>query len=149
MVLVSGLWPWSWHPACGHGPVPFFYISQHSLFTCIHKHYSVEDWLAFVERAPQAVAQVAVSSGSGDEDYIKLKGIVKAVPGLQYICLDVANGYSEHFVSFVRRARKDFPEHTIMVSLCCYGRPYMTWVMCSGGQRGDWRNGRRTYPQWS
>ena len=74
--------------------------------------------MAFAERTPQTLAQVAVSSGSGDDDYVKLKEIVKAVPGLQYICLDVANGYSEHFVSFVRRARKDFPEHSIMVSLC-------------------------------
>lgn len=89
-------------------------LEQHSVFTCVHKHYSVEEWVSFAKTYPQALAQVAVSSGSGDDDYVKLKEIVKAVPSLQYICLDVANGYSEHFVSFVRRTRKDFPEHTIM-----------------------------------
>lgn len=77
----------------------------------------MEEWISFAETYPLTLAQVAVSSGSGEEDYVKLKEIVKAVPSLQYICLDVANGYSEHFVSFVRRTRKDFPGHTIMVSL--------------------------------
>ena len=60
---------------------------------------------------------MAVSSGSGEEDYTKTRKILKRVPDIQYICLDVANGYSEHFVSFVRRVRKDFPDHTIMVGL--------------------------------
>lgn len=89
-------------------------LQQHALFTCVHKHYTVEEWVTFAQNCPQTLAHVAVSSGSGDEDYVKLKEIIKAVPNLQYICLDVANGYSEHFVSFVRRARKDFPEHTIL-----------------------------------
>merc|ERR1719410_3225812 len=30
------------------------------------------------------------------------------------ICLDVANGYSEHFVECVVRVRKSFPHHTIL-----------------------------------
>jgi len=30
------------------------------------------------------------------------------------VCLDVANGYSEHFVQFVRKVREALPKHTIM-----------------------------------
>lgn len=89
---------------------------QHKLFTCVHKHYSVEEWVAFAANCPQGLQYVAVSSGSGEDDFTKLKAIVAAIPKLQYICLDVANGYSEHFVSFVRKTRKEFPVHTIMVS---------------------------------
>ena len=100
---------------------------QHQLFTCVHKHYSVEEWVAFAATYPQALQYVAVSSGSGEDDYTKLKAIVSAVPQLQYICLDVANGYSEHFVSFVRRTRKDFPDHTILVS----GLASVVWkILC-------------------
>lgn len=89
---------------------------QYKVFTCIHKHYSVEEWTSFAASCPPGtLAHVAVSSGSGDQDYLKLKKIIKSVPQLQYICLDVANGYSEHFVSFVRTTRQDFPSHTIMV----------------------------------
>lgn len=38
-----------------------------------------------------------------------------AIPTLDYICVDVANGYSEHFVEFVRLVRKEFPDKTIFV----------------------------------
>ena len=31
-----------------------------------------------------------------------------------FICLDVANGYSQHFVNFVKKVRDNFPEHIIM-----------------------------------
>jgi GMP reductase len=41
--------------------------------------------------------------------------IVTAIPDLEYICVDVANGYSEHFVEFVRLVRKEFPDKTIFV----------------------------------
>ena len=40
--------------------------------------------------------------------------ILTAVPGLNFICLDVANGYSEHFVECVKRVRAAFPKHTII-----------------------------------
>lgn len=58
---------------------------------------------------------VAVSSGSGQADLEKLCSILEAIPLIKYICLDVANGYSEHFVEFVKTVRGKFPNHTIMV----------------------------------
>ena len=57
-----------------------------------------------------------MSTGTGDTDYEKLKKTIDLVQELDYICVDVANGYSEHFVQFVRDVRRDFPKHTIMVS---------------------------------
>ncbi len=35
-------------------------------------------------------------------------------PSLQFICIDVANGYSEHFVDFVKRIREAFPDKIIL-----------------------------------
>jgi GMP reductase len=89
-------------------------LSEYHMFTTVHKHYSGEEWKEFAARNPAAVTHVAVSSGSGKQDMKKLKLITDAVPEISYICLDVANGYSEHFVDCVRKARKDFPEHTII-----------------------------------
>lgn len=62
------------------------------------------------------VQHVAVSSGSGQNDLEKMSSILEAVPQVKFICLDVANGYSEHFVEFVKLVRGRFPQHTIMVS---------------------------------
>lgn len=58
-----------------------------------------------------------MSSGSGQNDLEKMSRILEAVPQVKFICLDVANGYSEHFVEFVKLVRSKFPEHTIMVGL--------------------------------
>lgn len=56
-----------------------------------------------------------MSTGTGDGDFEKLSQVLAAVPQLQYICVDVANGYSEHFVRFVKDVRQKFASHTIMV----------------------------------
>lgn len=61
---------------------------------------------------------LAASSGTGSSDFEQLEQILEAIPQVKYICLDVANGYSEHFVEFVKDVRKHFPGHTIMV--CFY-----------------------------
>lgn len=49
----------------------------------------------------------------GEQDLNKLKEVCNTIPEVQYICLDVANGYSEHFVDFIRKVREEFPSHTI------------------------------------
>ncbi|XP_047274612.1 GMP reductase 1 isoform X1 [Homo sapiens] len=89
-------------------------MSQHSMFTAIHKHYSLDDWKLFATNHPECLQNVAVSSGSGQNDLEKMTSILEAVPQVKFICLDVANGYSEHFVEFVKLVRAKFPEHTIM-----------------------------------
>lgn len=60
---------------------------------------------------------MAVSSGTGDNDFERLKNIITAVPDLSFICLDVANGYSQHFVEYLRKVRAVFTTHTIIVSV--------------------------------
>ena len=42
--------------------------------------------------------------------------ILQEFPQIPAICLDVANGYSEHFVEFVKEIREKHPEHIIIVS---------------------------------
>jgi GMP reductase len=89
-------------------------LSKHRVFTAVHKHYSVDDWKTFATGNKETLQNVAVSSGMREGDLWKLQAILEAVPELKYICLDVANGYSEHFVEFVKEVRKKFPHHTIM-----------------------------------
>ncbi|XP_069349231.1 GMP reductase 1 isoform X2 [Eulemur rufifrons] len=72
------------------------------------------DTVGTFEMAAVMSQHVAVSSGSGQNDLEKMTSILEAVPQIKFICLDVANGYSEHFVEFVKLVRAKFPEHTIM-----------------------------------
>ncbi|KAK2530458.1 Gmpr [Columba livia] len=89
-------------------------MAKHAMFTAIHKHYSLEEWKLFAANHPECLEHVAASSGSGKADLDKLTSILEAIPLIRYICLDVANGYSEHFVEFVKSVRALFPHHTIM-----------------------------------
>tara|TARA_Y100000768_G_scaffold205069_1_gene154497 strand:+ start:4930 stop:5991 length:1062 start_codon:yes stop_codon:yes gene_type:complete len=96
-------------------------VYQHKLFTCIHKYYTLEEWLSFRDAVSLAddtdesiFDYIAVSSGSKEEDLEKLQAILKEIPQINFICLDVANGYTEHFVSFVTRVRLLYPSKVII-----------------------------------
>ena len=80
----------------------------------MHKFYSPEDWRKFATENPETIKYVAASSGTGAGDWERLQAILAAVPEIKFICLDVANGYSEHFVMYVRKVRAAFPSHTIL-----------------------------------
>ena len=73
---------------------------SHSIHVGIHKHYSVEEWGAFAKANPELISYVAVSAGSGEEDFLRMQQIVALVDA-KFICLDVANGYSEHASLFI------------------------------------------------
>lgn len=84
-------------------------------FTAIHKHYSLEEWTTFMEKAPEDIVDhIAVSTGTGKEDTIKLAEIMTRFPQIKWICIDVANGYSECFVEFVIKCRKLYPDKVII-----------------------------------
>ncbi|XP_026750477.1 GMP reductase 1-like isoform X1 [Galleria mellonella] len=89
-------------------------LSKHGLFTCIHKYYTIEEWKKFAENHPECLEQMAASSGTADADFERLSDILNNVKDLKFVCLDVANGYSQHFVEYVRRVRAAFPTHTII-----------------------------------
>lgn len=90
-------------------------LAKKELFTCIHKHYSNEEWSTFFNSAPKGIEDyIAISTGTGEADFVRVGEVIEANPQLKFICIDVANGYSEHFVSFVKRAREKHPEKVII-----------------------------------
>ena len=90
-------------------------LSSKQLFTAIHKHYSVDEWQQFMDTAPKDIENfIAISTGTGKEDSEKLSTLLNAHPQLKFICIDVANGYSEHFVAFVKRTRNAHPDKVII-----------------------------------
>jgi len=89
-------------------------MARHGCLVAIHKHYSLEEWKAWVAASPESVPYVAASAGISQRDMAALDGILTACPGVTMICLDVANGYSESFVAAVQKVRARWPTHTIM-----------------------------------
>lgn len=90
-------------------------LAKEKLFTAIHKHYSVNEWNDFIKSAPTDICDyIAVSTGTGKNDFKKIAEIFEHNPQLKFICIDVANGYSEHFVDFLSQARKQYPDKVII-----------------------------------
>ena len=90
-------------------------LSENKLFTAIHKHYSPAQWNQFLKNASTDIVDyIAVSTGTGPSDTKRLVTIFKDNPTLKFICIDVANGYSEHFVNFVKQSRTQYPDKVII-----------------------------------
>lgn len=90
-------------------------LANHTLFTAIHKHYSLEQWREFASNSNnELLNNIAVSTGTGKADAEKTAQILKEFPQINFICIDVANGYSEHFVAFVKSMRAKHPDKVIM-----------------------------------
>ncbi len=90
-------------------------LAKEKLFTAIHKHYTLEEWNSFLKNAaPDIYDYIAVSTGTGKEDFEKIEKIITANPLLKFICIDVANGYSEHFVQFLKKTRQQYPDKIII-----------------------------------
>lgn len=90
-------------------------LASHKIFTAIHKHYSLQEWKEFMEALKDDITDyIAVSTGTSTADSKKLAAIINQSPQLKFICIDVANGYSEHFVNFVKKTRGQYPNKIIM-----------------------------------
>jgi GMP reductase len=93
-------------------------LAEGEIFTCLVKTYSAEELIDYF--GPNGYRDrtdyVAMSIGTGDHDYYKLVNVYeKCEDNLKYVCMDIANGYSEHFVDAVRRVRKQFP-HLVIIA---------------------------------
>ena len=87
-------------------------LQAHGLFTCLTKDYGFGDW---IKHWPDLdVNSVAVSTGTSDADFERLKVIINQVRQIQFICVDVANGYHEKFGQFIERVRTAYPDKTII-----------------------------------
>merc|ERR1719391_1746693 len=88
-------------------------FKEHQAIVAMHKHYTVEEWETFAKESPECLPYVAVSSGTSDRDFEKMQQICDKISAVRILCLDIANGYSEHFVKYIEKVRARFPEHTI------------------------------------
>ena len=86
-------------------------LAEGNIFTCLVKTYSVEALVEYFNSDMlERTANVAMSIGTGEDDYNKLCQVYeKCEDNLKYVCMDIANGYSEHFAERVRLVRKTFP----------------------------------------
>jgi GMP reductase len=94
-------------------------LEKEKMLTCLHKFYTVEDLKSIDSYIKSYKDSVAITCGSNPSDYERLREIVNYLKQVKFICLDVANGYSERFIEFVSQVRNDYPEKVIIAGNVC------------------------------
>jgi len=92
-------------------------LIKHGALTALHKHYNEDELInAFTwDFLPNTFYTIGINT----KDYDKLKHIMGALVNVYdsfpyMLCIDVANGYTENFISYVKEIRHEFPESIIM-----------------------------------
>jgi GMP reductase len=109
-------------------------LSEHKMLTAVHKHYTIEDWKDFINNHQEnsdIFNHVMVSTGTSESDFNKINTILNYEERLNFICIDIANGYSEHLATFVKRVRLAFPNKIIIAGNVVTGN--MTEVLILAG----------------
>lgn len=93
-------------------------LDPHRMSVALHKHYEVDEIVAFF-RALERKSAAFYSMGIQDADEEKLHAVMAKVgtladSAIRYLCIDVANGYTEGFVRFVGKVRAAYPHLVIM-----------------------------------
>jgi GMP reductase len=85
-------------------------LAEHNIFTALHKHIPLAD----LRNAGISGAFSFVTFGI--EDIKKIDETMSALGSnsINKICLDVANGYTEHFIDFIKKVRDHHPGKVIM-----------------------------------
>ena len=92
-------------------------LATAGIFTCLVKTYSEDELLDYFNTDMyERTNYVAMSIGITDSDRNKFDRVYEKVDGnLKFVCVDVANGYSERFAEFIRKLRTSYP-HIVIIA---------------------------------
>ena len=95
-------------------------LAKKNLFTCLVKTYSVNELVSFFDCDDSDLKydrreNVAMSIGTSDDDLQKFCNVMELSDGaVKYLCVDVANGYTEMFSNFIYQLRLNFSKLVII-----------------------------------
>ena len=89
-------------------------LAKHQISTALNKHYTGDELEHFFTEE-SLNAPVFYTLGISSDEFDQLVRLQeKTDNAIKYLCLDVANGYTEAFVAFVSKVREAFPFAVIM-----------------------------------
>ena len=99
-------------------------LAEQGMLTCLVKTYSSDELIDYFQHnqyyegklaVGTRTEYVAVSIGIQNQDLFKFKEVYETAGAyIKYVCIDVANGYSQRFIEFVSMFRKMYPEVVII-----------------------------------
>ncbi len=88
-------------------------LSKFKIITALTKQHNLDSINAY-KSIKEIYNYVSLSCGSSQESFERLNSIISEHTYIQFICIDVANGYSENFSKFVSLVRQKYPSKTII-----------------------------------
>ena len=88
-------------------------LAEFEMISCLTKQHD-EKKLKKCKIIKKIYPHLALSIGIKKEDFENLNNVLKEFNFIKFICIDVANGYSEHFSKFVKSVRDKYPTKTII-----------------------------------
>jgi len=102
-------------------------LSKHKVLTCLHKFHTVDELLKISSGIKKNVA-ITTGVAEGLQTLYDLGGQIK---NFNFLCIDVANGYTEQFCDFIKLARSEFANKIIIAGNVC--TPEMTEQLILSG----------------
>ena len=88
-------------------------MSEFNMITCLTKQHDIKK-LKQYKKIKSIYKNIALSVGIKKEDFDNLDRLLKEFNFIKFICIDVANGYSERFSKFIKSVRDKYPTKTII-----------------------------------
>jgi len=88
-------------------------MSEFDMITCLTKQHDIKK-LNQYKKIKSIYKNIAFSVGIKKEDFNMLDKLLKEFNFIKFICIDVANGYSERFSKFIKSVREKYPTKTII-----------------------------------
>ena len=88
-------------------------LSEFNMITCLTKQHDIKQ-LKQYKKIKSIYKNIALSIGIKKEDFDRLDQLLKEFNFIKFICIDVANGYSERFSKFIKSVRDKYPTKTII-----------------------------------
>ena len=88
-------------------------LSELNMITCLTKQHDIKQ-LKQYKKIKSIYKNIALSIGIKKEDFDRLDQLLKEFSFIKFICIDVANGYSERFSKFIKSVRDKYPTKTII-----------------------------------
>ena len=92
-------------------------LAKLGLFSCLVKHYAADQLVEYFSSDNGTRREhVAYSMGITERDFNKFAKVYGQLGSqLKYVCVDVANGYSERFSAYIKQLRDAYP-HIVIIA---------------------------------
>lgn len=90
-------------------------LTKNKMLTCLVKTYSADDIIKFFEENEEHYDHVMMSVGVSSDDLEKLDKVMSVIgTKMNFLCMDVANGYMNKFVDAVKAVNSKYPHLAII-----------------------------------